>query len=563
MFKRIRYKITVAVGLTVTLGLAATAAFYTRHQEQAVLAQNERVTRKLTESVIQGLHSVMLTGSAEIAQNFAERLKLVPEVADFRILRPDGREAFQDNQTIVAVNRRLGAGRFLLRTAEREVRVLAQDDPDLNRAVSRGEPVSRHRTDAAGERSLTFIAPILLHDACQICHGTERPVLGAVELTTSLQAVEHDIQDARRESLLVLGTALLATVVLTGYIMRRSVVRPIEHVTSAMVRVSGGDLNHKVPIESDDELGRMAQSFNRMTSELRDTYSGLRREQDKLTTIIHSAGEGIVVTDGAGRVVLVNPAAERLLDKTVDRIVIEGIFNLLDDPSTMRHWLAQEGRRSPAVVAYKDRVLHVFASTIHNAEGSVTGSAALLRDITEEKRLEEELRRLSRTDGLTGLYNRRHLDETLAHELQRAVRTREPLAVIMCDVDHFKRFNDEHGHEQGDRVLQAVAGLMRDSLRGYDSACRYGGEEFLAILPGTDLPGAAGVAERLRREVEAARVDGLRVTLSLGVAGYPEIGGGVEAETLVAAADAALYRAKQAGRNRVMSASAAAQAIGA
>lgn len=176
--------------------------------------------------------------------------------------------------------------------------------------------------------------------------------------------------------------------------------------------------------------------------------------------------------------------------------------------------------------------------------------------MTEENRLQDELRRLSTTDALTGLHNRRFLDESLRRELERVRHTGAPLSVIMFDVDRFKRFNDEHGHDQGDRVLQAIAASLRQALRKYDLACRYGGEEFLAILPGTAAEGAFSVAERLRRDVEECSVDGLKVTISLGVATVPDILAGAP-EDLVAAADSALYRAKAGGRNRVEVAQAA------
>lgn len=557
-FGRIRYKIMAVVGVALTIGLVGTAAFYTRHQEQAVLAQNERTMRKLTESVIQGLQSVMLSGSADIAQAYADRLKRVPEVSDFRIIRITGEEAFRDNKTIADVNRRRGEERFMPRDTETRVEIIRSDDANLQKAVSSREPVSVYSSDESGARSLTFLAPIIAHEGCYKCHGKASQVRGVLKLTTSLASAERDILQVRQQSMVVLGAALMVTMLLTGFMMGRSVVSPIEDVTSAMARVSGGDLDHQVPVQGRDELGRMAQSFNVMTAELRNTYDGLKREQDKLTTIILSAGEGIVVTDGEGGVVLVNPSAERLLGKTARQVIDGGLENLLEDPETMRRWLRQDEQTGPATVAYNGRVMHVFASTIHNAAGGTVGSAALLRDVTEEKRLEEELRCLSTTDGLTGLFNRRHLDDTMTKEFPRSERTRAPLSVIMCDIDHFKRFNDEHGHDQGDRVLQAVAATIREGLRKYDVPCRYGGEEFLAILPSTASAGAAAVAERLRRDVETAVVDGLNVTISIGVATYPDVAV-IGPEQLIEAADEALYQSKRNGRNRVTVAAGAAQ----
>ncbi|BAL23258.1 diguanylate cyclase with PAS/PAC sensor [Azoarcus sp. KH32C] len=546
---RIRYKITLAVGIAVTIVLVAMAFFYTHYQEKSVLRQNERTMEKLTESVAQGLQAVMLAGSADIAESYADRLKKVSDVLDFRILRTNGDEAFRDNKTILAVNKRRGEETFAPRETEMRIPVLPADDPNLLQTVETAKTLPIYERGEDGHRILTFLAPIRFIDSCSKCHGKGEKVRGVIKLTTSLASVERDIYEVRQYAIGALALALAATMMLTGYMLGRTVVEPLEKVTNAMARVSGGDLDHQVPIQTRDELGRMASSFNHMTSELKTTYDGLRREQDKLTTIIHGAGEGIVVTDNHGDIVLVNPAAERLLEKPASQIVEEGFIHILDNPDEMRTWLGEDATHAAVTTEYKGRILQVFASTILGSENNVVGSAALLRDITEEKRLEEELRRLSTTDGLTGLYNRRHLDATLATEYVRSTRTGASLAVVMFDIDHFKKFNDTYGHDQGDRVLQAVARNFRDALRKYDLACRYGGEEFVGILPNTTLDGAFSVAERLRCDIEAAEVDGLKVTISLGVAAFPEISV-AGPEGLIEAADAALYGSKEAGRNR-------------
>ena len=545
---RIRYKIMLVVGIAVTLGLIAVGFFYTKHQEDAVLAQNERTMQKLSESVIQGLQTVMMAGSADIAQSYADRLKKVPEIIDFRLMRTNGDEAFRDNQTISEVNKRRGEEMFTPRDKEARIPVLRPDDPNLKRAIREEKPFAVYEKDANGVSLLSFYAPIQNLTGCHKCHGKANPVRGVIKLTTSLLPVERDILKVRQESMFVVALALMAIMLLTGYMMGRTVVHPIETVTEAMARVSNGDLNHRVPESGKDELGRMASSFNRMTSELKVTYEGLKREQDKLTTIIFGAGEGIVVTDSDGLIVLVNPAAEKLLGKHAEQIIAQGFEALFDDPATMRRWIA-EADGNPVTVEYKGLTLHLYASTIKDENARVVGSAALIRDITAEKRLEEQLRTLSTTDGLTGLYNRRFLDEALTTEYHRTLRTHAPLSVIMLDIDHFKVFNDTHGHDQGDRVLVAVAGALRSALRKYDLPCRYGGEEFLAILPNTDSEGALAVAERIRTTIEAMRVDQLQVTASLGIACFPTLAAASAAE-LIERADNALYLSKAGGRNR-------------
>jgi diguanylate cyclase (GGDEF)-like protein len=159
----------------------------------------------------------------------------------------------------------------------------------------------------------------------------------------------------------------------------------------------------------------------------------------------------------------------------------------------------------------------------------------------------ETLHRISTEDGLTGVSNRRHFDDTLARECRRATRTRAPLSLLMVDVDHFKAFNDEHGHQAGDELLRRIAQALRDAVhRAADLVARYGGEEFVVLLPETNEADARTLAESLR-----ARIAETAVTVSVGVATLiPELPQNA-CEELVRVADAALYDAKRAGRNCV------------
>ena len=168
-------------------------------------------------------------------------------------------------------------------------------------------------------------------------------------------------------------------------------------------------------------------------------------------------------------------------------------------------------------------------------------------------RLQEVLRTQSTQDPLTGLFNRRYMEATLERETARARRLQQPLSIIMLDVDHFKRFNDTHGHEAGDAVLTEMGRLLRRHSRTEDIACRYGGEEFLLILPGASLEIAAERAELLRTACKELSVQHNQralgnISLSLGVASYPQHGEAID--IVMAAADAALYQAKRLGRDR-------------
>jgi diguanylate cyclase (GGDEF)-like protein len=163
---------------------------------------------------------------------------------------------------------------------------------------------------------------------------------------------------------------------------------------------------------------------------------------------------------------------------------------------------------------------------------------------------------MSVRDGLTGLFNRRYFDERLESEHAFAVRHRSALAVLLCDIDHFKKVNDVHGHQAGDAVLRAVATELRERVRTEDVVARFGGEELVVIARGVDVNGTRQFAERLRAIVEALRIEiddkVIAVTVSIGVAHSHAGPAAVRPEGLVASADNALYAAKRAGRNRAL-----------
>ncbi len=184
----------------------------------------------------------------------------------------------------------------------------------------------------------------------------------------------------------------------------------------------------------------------------------------------------------------------------------------------------------------------------------------VVADVTARKQAERKVQALNRRlaeqairDPLTGLYNRRFMEESISRELVRATRSGYPVSLVMCDIDHFKSINDEYGHQAGDKVLSTLGALLKRNCRSSDIPCRYGGEEFLLVFP--DMPGdvAAEWAEHMRETVEETRIrfrgKTLRVTASFGVAVFPTHG--TNSQRVVSAADDAQYAAKAAGRNQV------------
>jgi len=166
----------------------------------------------------------------------------------------------------------------------------------------------------------------------------------------------------------------------------------------------------------------------------------------------------------------------------------------------------------------------------------------------------DKIKQVSDTDDLTGLYNMRAFSSILQRAFKQAVRHGHPLSLVMVDSDNLKAVNDAHGHDAGNRLLQHLVRCVRDELRGSDVMARFGGDEFIMLLPETNRRGAQDMSERIRKSVESSRFDirggDINVTVSLGISSYPEDGGNLEA--ILDKADKAMYRAKQRGRNQVV-----------
>ena len=549
-FGSIGPRLTAAIAVAITLGFTAVVVFFAQQHAGNIHRQNDRTLQRLTDSINQGLRTPMLTGKADVSELFAARLKTLSDIIDFRIMRIDGLEAFKDNKTINEVNTMRGDIDFEPRSAESEFRVFPADDARLRQVLSEGRGVQYQGTHE-GFSTLTFLWPIANDRECHRCHDKRIEVLGVLELTTSLRGAEEAVRRTWYQAGAIILIAVLGIVGILGYLLRRSVIAPIRNVSLAMGRVSSGDLSQQVPIVGNDELSHMARSFNTMLHELNRTYLGFQTQHDKLETIIRGSRDGIVVTNDTGAIVLVNPAAEQMLGRSAADIVAQGFLNLFGDPARMQAMLdglAADGESDLFMLG--DYFISASAASIRSPEGRPIGQAVVLRNITEEKQLEKKLLNLSSTDGLTGMYNRRKLDEVLEREVKRSAQHGNPLSILMFDVDHFKKFNDTYGHDQGDRVLMAVGAEAMAGVRTVDSACRYGGEEFVLILVETPAEGALVVAERLRKAIEDMRVDGLQVTISIGVAEVTELGIQT-APALIEAADGALYESKRAGRNCV------------
>ncbi|MDO8973108.1 diguanylate cyclase domain-containing protein [Reyranella sp.] len=270
------------------------------------------------------------------------------------------------------------------------------------------------------------------------------------------------------------------------------------------------------------------------------------------------------------RVIYVSPSCVRLLGWSAEQLcgtlALAGV-NDEDLPHVRETVRAlKEGEIEETRLVYRTRhrqggeiwLETALRATRDPKTGKVNGVVAISRDMTEHKDLQERLATLATRDGLTGLANRRHFDDMLQQEWRRAERDGNPVSLVMMDVDNFKKFNDQYGHQAGDTCLKAVAkAIAAEARRPADLAARYGGEEFVLLLPNTDEVGCTLVAERIRAALEALKLPHAlnpptkRVTMSIdGATGWPNAETQGNHPSLIAAADRALYAAKHAGRDR-------------
>ena len=272
--------------------------------------------------------------------------------------------------------------------------------------------------------------------------------------------------------------------------------------------------------------------------------------------VFESMTDGVLVLDFYDFIVDLNPAAARLLETPPERLIGKSTEDALATWPTLLQAIREVSDTSAITIARSaDLFIEAHTALIRTPRIHMAGKLVMMRDISEQKKFEARLKELASTDGLTGLYNRRHFFQQARQEVDRARRFGHQMTVLMLDADKFKNVNDTYGHDIGDRVLEKISELIRASLRSMDFSGRLGGEEFAVLLPETALSGGLFVAERIRQAMAETTLETdngpVRFTVSIGVAELDPDGGNLE--TMLKAADEALYRAKTGGRNRVES----------
>ncbi len=324
--------------------------------------------------------------------------------------------------------------------------------------------------------------------------------------------------------------------------------------------------------EEESETGGIIISVEDIT-ERKKTEDALKRSETRFRQLLEFAPDGIVVVNEQHEIIMVNGRTRQLTGYSSEELIQQPIEKLVPDEISVVHvgWRNEfvqglrpnahkRGESSELFCRRRDGSTFpadISVSPLAGDEGPMV--FAIIRDITERKKLEEILRKLSITDGLTGLANRRAFDEAIELEWRRAVRAGTPIALIMIDIDNFKKLNDTYGHPAGDECLRIIGKVLKNMIRrAGDLAARYGGDEFVLLLPATNVSESQKIAEEIRSTLAMTKIlpggrdTGFFARLSIGISAVVP-NQGASAEGLLAIADQALYRAKQSGKNRIAS----------
>lgn len=414
------------------------------------------------------------------------------------------------------------------------------------------------RAFAAALRARSGLAPqdsvALVHDGRIVAASPNRagriPLSGYRMLSSNSIAVltpqsRIDAANASaRDRLLLALLGLLLLVAVVAYVEGRTIVRTLRGLAQAAQGIAGGRLHERVDVRGRDEFAQLGGAFNEMAGQLEARVAELEAERGRLREAITRFGEALGATHDIDQLLRVIVEAAVEATGATGAVIHAGAAvaqagSTASGAETIQHTLT---------VGREELGRLILTGPAFDEEQRMTAAslAAHAAIALENARLHLLVERQALVDELTGLANRRRSEEALATEIARAERFGTPLSLVLADLDDFKAVNDVHGHPAGDEVLRRFTAVLRAMSRETDLAGRWGGEEFLLLLPGSDVDGGAQLAERMRRGL--AGIGSPPVTCSFGVAQYKA---GEGPETLFAAADRALYRAKRLGKNRV------------
>lgn len=539
----------------------------------------ELETARLGIAVKSALRESMLRNPELALNNILADLGKTPGIQRIWVIDKNGRVAHAADRSVI--------GKVLNK----------RQDPRCTVCHSNGkvpEAQTYFTHDEAGAPIVRHMSLIENEKQCWTCHGSEARLNGVLLLEESTGTF-HDAVWTVERRLGATGVLTLAFIVLASVVVTTKVIeRPIGRLMAGVRQLGKGDLSVRIPVCGRDELAELAGSFNQMAGDLGTSLEEVRNKNAELS-VVYSILERLTKTINLGELkeIILQTLMEVL---ETDRVLLmsnltphqsreilirtRGVERLhrITDPEedavlpewfpsdVASRWLQGE-LHDPFVTADK----HVAVIPVRIRQTSLgllliqrdrplkhaESNQQLLTALAEHIGVAFENARLytlAITDDLTQLFTIRYFQIQVEESISRFQRYGQNFGVLMLDLDHFKRVNDDWGHPVGDEVLRRVAGCLLRSIRAVDSAYRYGGEEFAILLPEVDPSGARTVAERVRQaikdlEIPLAGGKMLSVTASIGIAICSK--NGVSVQELVSAADTALYEAKRAGRNRI------------
>lgn len=375
-----------------------------------------------------------------------------------------------------------------------------------------------------------------------------RDIDGMIEIDGTLREL--------RRSIRAIGIGALSEKIQgTGYVFGiiKDLQSALRNLTWQTKAISSGDFSQRV-----DFLGEFSDSFNNMVKKLESAIVELEEARDQFEMFFETIPDAtIIISVEDGSILDCNRAFETMIGNSKNTLrhqAMKGI-GLFRNSKQENIFCKAVRKRSKGhnllieLTNQEDNLIYgLFSWDTIVVEGK-KHILCVIKDITERKKMEEEIRRLSETDGLTQINNRMKLDSVLNLEIERLSRSDSVCSIILLDIDYFKSVNDTYGHLVGDAVLKEVAEIIKQGVRKIDTIGRWGGEEFMVIMPLTDISKGKVLAEKLRKKISDHVFTGAKsLTASFGIA---ESRGGLCSVELVAKADAAMYQAKESGRNQV------------
>jgi len=581
-FQSIRTQLLFAITITLLVFLLVAMGGLYVFQKDALTSESIKKVTEIGSVLKTGLKGQMITQNTELTQTLIDEIKTYKNITDAFIINADQVVKFSSDPG------RIG------KTVSKESGQCRQCHHD---ATGRNTLTLPTR-NAQGVSVLRNVTPIYNEAACLKCHSANKKILGLLFVDYSTQDTDALISATLWRLLVTAAAAFIIISFIIFYITSRLIYKPIALLIDGTDEIKRGNYKKQICYEGSTEFKTLADSFNDMSKNIVQQISDIKNKSFELSVlyaIVKKISETmyldelkVVVVDllfemlNCDQCIVITPTMAKntfeLIIKEKGAPPVKSTIEYQDNETVpelqerrisdpFKRWVAQDlttpelsdnslFAHIPLVI--RDVQLGIVIA-VRNANNPFDDdSFHLLNVIKEHLAVAFENARLytmAITDELTRLFTVRHFQIQMEIQMSRYVRYGQKYSVLMMDIDKFKSVNDTYGHPAGDVVLREVALVIKDSLRDLDVPCRYGGEEFAVILPETTEKALLLVAERIRNNVEKKIIDlgeglTISITISIGCASCPQ--NGIATMDIMAAADKALYRAKETGRNKVV-----------